>query len=106
MHIGFRIKEARTRLKPRVTQQQIADLFGITGQAVASWEAGETVPDAGKYPQLRAILQVTYAWLIEGEGPPPPPDDPEVLLEGKALAGFRGAAAKRGEAATKRHRRA
>lgn len=106
MHIGERIKLARERVKPKkVTQQQIADVFGITASAVAEWEAGNSKPDPEKYPQLREILQVTYAYLIEGEGPPPEPTDAEVILEGKTLAEFRALGAKIAPTNTKRPRR-
>lgn len=106
MHIGERIKLARKRLKPKVTQQRIADLFDITASAVAEWEAGKSKPDPDKYPQLRDILKVTYAWLIEGEGPPPEPTDPRVLLEVETLANYRAAGEKNAPTPTKRPRRA
>lgn len=107
MHIGDRIKLARLRIKPKkVTQQQIADVCNITAQAVAGWEAGDSEPEKDKYPQLRDILKVTYAYLIEGDGPPPDPTDPEKLLEDKTLAQFRASSAKNAQAGTKRQGRA
>lgn len=102
MHIGQRIKLARLRIKPKVTQRQIADKCGITPQAVAGWEAGDSEPDAEKYPQLRDVLRVTYAYLLEGEGQPPPADHPELLLEDRAIAHYRAVGAKNAPAPTRR----
>lgn len=101
VEIGARIKAARARLRPKVTQQQIADLFGITAQAVSMWEAGEAYPDPDRYPQLRQILRVTYVWLLQGEGPPPDPLDPMVLLEDRLGADYGAVGAKKGNPATR-----
>ncbi len=81
MTLGKRIKLARKRLVPELTQKDIGDEFGITDKAVSSWERGETDPEPDKLPKLRALLKVPYIWLMEGIGDPPPPDDIQAGIE-------------------------
>jgi transcriptional regulator with XRE-family HTH domain len=90
MSMGTRIKAARKRLHPKVTQKDVAAAFGITEQAVSGWERDEDTPGLDKMPKLRDILKVPYAWLIEGgDTPPPAVDDPEVLIEARQINLFR-----------------
>lgn len=90
MTIGKRIKTARERLIPKVTQGALGGRLGVSDKAVSGWERGEALPEATKFPELRQILRVTYAWLIEGGSTPPPAvDDAEVLLEDRALNLYR-----------------
>ena len=79
MTLGKRIRKARKRLD--MTQDELGQVFGISGQAVSQWERDQERPDPEKYPQLRKTLRVTYSWLLEGGGEPPSPDDPAVALE-------------------------
>lgn len=81
MSLGKRIKAARTRLKPKMGQQKIADELGVTVQAVSGWERDCDAPSFEKIAKLRKILRVTYVWLMEGDGPPPDADSPEVRAE-------------------------
>lgn len=80
MNIGIRIKLARERLSPEITQDALAEQLGVSDKAVSGWERGGR-PDSGRLPELRRILRVTYMWLLEGTGDPPHPDDPQVRLE-------------------------
>lgn len=86
MTLGNRIKQARERLRPKITQKDLGDKFGISDKAVSSWERGETIPDFDKMPKLRQVLRVTYVWLMEGNGPPPAENDPRVLMDDLAPA--------------------
>lgn len=81
MTLGQRIKVARKRLKPKMTQPMLAKAFGVTVQAISAWERDETIPEFEKLPLLRYKLRVSYAWLLSGAGNPPLPDAPEVLLD-------------------------
>jgi len=36
----------------RLTQEDIAEKLGVTRQAIAKWEAGETIPDLDKCKML------------------------------------------------------
>lgn len=79
MSMGKRIQRARKRLG--MTQDELGQVFGITGQAVSQWEREKERPDPDKLPKLRGALKVTYSWLLEGAGDPPSPDDPAVALD-------------------------
>lgn len=90
MTLGRRIKAARERLEPKLTQQDLADRLGTTDKAVSGWERDKAVPEFAKMPELRRILRVTYAWLVEGHtAAPPDADDPEVLIEDRAINLYR-----------------
>ena len=41
------------------TQEEIAEKVGVTRQAVAKWEAGETVPDLDKCKMLAEMFEVS-----------------------------------------------
>ena len=81
MTLGQRIKAARERLDPKMTQKGLAERFGISDKAVSAWERDDTIPEPAKIPELRRILRVPYAWLFEGNGAPPAVDAPEVAVE-------------------------
>lgn len=74
MSLGTRIRLARELHNPRLTQQVIADKFGITAQAVSGWENDKTIPDLDKLPRLAVLLRVPLLWLLDGDGRPPPDD--------------------------------
>lgn len=67
--IGSRICYARTA--KGLTQQQIADAFGISRVSVSTWESGQTQPATSKLAELAQLLGVTEGWLISRSG-----DDP------------------------------
>lgn len=97
MTMGKRIKAARERIHPKMTQQALAAALGISDKAVSGWERDEASPELGKLGDLRQILRVTYVWLVDGGATSPPsPDDPEVLLEDRMVKLFRR---ERGDAA-------
>ena len=81
MTLGKRIKLARERLRPKLTQAQVGEAFGITDKSVSSWERDESIPELGNIPQLAKILKVTLAWLLSGTGAPPDPESVEVQLD-------------------------
>jgi transcriptional regulator with XRE-family HTH domain len=82
MSIGKRIRKARDRLHPRVTQKQIAAAFGITEQAVSAWERDDSKgPELERIPRLARLLHVPVAWLLEGNGDPPEPDGLDALID-------------------------
>ena len=55
--IGKRIKELRK--ERNMTQEQLADLVGVSFQAVSKWENGIALPDITLVPQLAQIFGVT-----------------------------------------------
>jgi transcriptional regulator with XRE-family HTH domain len=81
MTLGQRIKMARERLEPKVSQRKLGDALDVSDKAVSAWERDIDRPEHDKLPKLRRFLRVTFAWLIAGEGEPPAPGDPIVLWD-------------------------
>lgn len=67
--IGQRIRWARNNAG--LTQQQVADHFGIARVSVTQWEGDKTAPESDKYPELARLLDVPVEWLIAQTGPVP-----------------------------------
>lgn len=65
-HIKHRIREAR--LAAKLTQEQLADRFGISPQAAQQWETGRSKPALERIPELAALLGVSPLWLAWGIG--------------------------------------
>ncbi len=59
---GANLKIARN--KAGITQQFLAERFGVTRGVVEQWESGETMPDASKLPQLAAFLETSLDILF------------------------------------------
>lgn len=81
MTLGKRIKEARERLTPKMTQATVAKEFRVTVQAVSGWERDAAIPDLDKIAKLARLLQVPAAWLLDGKGKPPAPDALESVMD-------------------------
>lgn len=62
MNIGNQIRTLR--LRRGVTQEAMADHFGITAQAVSKWECGASVPDIAMLPGLSAYFGVSIDELF------------------------------------------
>ena len=63
----FRDNLVQMRKLRRLTQEDVAEKVGVTRQAVAKWEAGETVPDLDKCKMLAEILGVSLDDLANYE---------------------------------------
>lgn len=63
--IGKRI--ARLRKDKGLKQEALAEMLGVSGQAVSKWENGQTCPDISLLPQLAQILGVTVDELLSGK---------------------------------------
>lgn len=66
------------RKKFHFSQEEVAERVGVSRQAVAKWESGETVPDLRNSMALAALYDVTLDALVhyrpeEGQGMPIPP---------------------------------
>lgn len=79
--LGSRIRAARSRLKPKLTLEVVAEKMGVTVAAVQQWETDGTVPRQQRMQKLAAILKVPVAWLDHGKGPPPSEDDMQTRFE-------------------------
>lgn len=62
MNIGNQIKALRIR--KGVTQEELAQHFNITAQAVSKWECGQSVPDIGMLPGISAYFGVSIDELF------------------------------------------
>ncbi len=52
------------RKKNYLTQGQLADLMGVSHQAVSNWERGESLPDVSLILSLAEILDTTAERLL------------------------------------------
>lgn len=50
-----------------ITQMELADLMGVSYQAVSNWERGNSMPDIAKLPDLAKILNVSIDELLSEE---------------------------------------
>ena len=75
MTMGKRIAQARK--SAGMSQQAVANNFGISRAAVAQWESGDTRPETGKLDRLSQVLDVRLEWLGTGREPMRH-DDPEL----------------------------
>ena len=60
------------RKKAGLSQEGLADLLGVTRQAVQKWEAGASRPDMDNLAALARYFNVTLDYLVTGEEPPAP----------------------------------
>jgi transcriptional regulator with XRE-family HTH domain len=62
--VGVAIKTLR--LQAGYTQHDLADILGVTDQAVSKWERGLSVPDVSIVTKLSVLLNVDVDNLLEG----------------------------------------
>ena len=65
MTIGKRI--AALRKEKGLTQEELAQHMGVSGQAVSKWENDQTCPDISALPRLARLLGVSVDELLEGK---------------------------------------
>ena len=58
---------ARLRKEKNMTQDQLANLMGISFQAVSKWENGLSSPDVSSFPMLADVFGVTIDELFGRE---------------------------------------
>lgn len=63
----FRDNLAALRKMKRLTQEEVAERVGVTRQAVAKWESGETVPDLDRCKRLAELFDVSLDDLANYE---------------------------------------
>ncbi len=56
---------SKKRSVKNFTQGQLADIMGVSHQAVSKWERGESMPDISKLPELAAALSVSNQAIID-----------------------------------------
>ena len=57
-----------TRIGARLTQEQLAEVVGVSRQTVAKWESGETSPDLEHAAALAEALGTTLDALVSFDG--------------------------------------
>ena len=63
--VGKNIKAART--EKNMTQLELADILGVSYQAVSNWERGNTMPDIAKLPEISKALDIEIASILGEE---------------------------------------
>lgn len=63
--IGNFLKELRKENDK--TQEEIAEMFGVSSRSVSRWENGNTMPDLGILVELADYYDVTISEIIDGE---------------------------------------
>lgn len=63
--IGKRIAELRKA--KTLKQEELAEMLGVSGQAVSKWENDQACPDISLLPQLAKILEVSVDELLTGK---------------------------------------
>ncbi len=63
--MSFSEKLKQARIKSGYTQQQVADLMGITNSTYCGYEIGKRQPDVAKIKMLSKILNTSGDYLLE-----------------------------------------
>lgn len=63
--MGFSEQLKKARLSMNYTQQQVAELMGITKSTYCGYETGKRQPDVAKIKQLATILNTSGDILLE-----------------------------------------
>ena len=58
---------SKCRKNKKITQEQLAELLGITDRAISKWERGLNLPDASLMLELCNILDINVNELLTGE---------------------------------------
>ncbi len=58
---------AKKRKEQNLTQEQLAELLGVSNKTISKWETGKCMPDYSIIEQLCKELKITLAELMNGE---------------------------------------
>lgn len=75
--MDFRDRLFDLRRQAGLSQEELANLLGLTRQAVQKWEAGTSRPDMDNLTALASYFHVSLDYLVTGRedaGSPPPPE--------------------------------
>ncbi len=67
--MGKMIKDLR--LSRGLTQQELADILGVSDKAVSKWETGGGYPDISMLPEIAKVFSVNIDYLLTGKEPVP-----------------------------------
>lgn len=62
VEVGKKIAELRKN--NNMTQFELADILGISSQAVSNWERGNSMPDISKLPEIAELFQVSIEEIL------------------------------------------
>lgn len=66
--ITFHQRMKKHRSERNMTQQELGDMLGVTGQAVSKWETGLATPDITLLPKIAMLFSCTIDSLFFGNG--------------------------------------
>ncbi len=64
MTTGERIQKQRK--KKNFTQEQFAEMLGVTRQAVSKWESDQSLPEIDKIMALSDLFEVSTDYILKG----------------------------------------
>ena len=56
------------RKKAGMSQEGLAEVIGVSRQAISKWETGRAYPDVQVFPVLADIFGVSIDYIMRGEG--------------------------------------
>ena len=62
LNLGSQIRLNRRRMN--LTQEQLAEILGVTNQSISKWELGLSCPDITMLPKIAEFYSVTIDELI------------------------------------------
>jgi len=65
MTLGTKLKEARKNAN--LTQEQLADVLGVSRQAITKWESDKGLPDIENLKHIASILNTSIDYLLAEE---------------------------------------
>ena len=68
------------RRQAGLSQEELANLLGVTRQAVQKWEAGASRPDMDNLASLAEYFQVSLDYLVTGKEASPPPQPTQTVV--------------------------
>lgn len=71
--MDFRERLFELRRQAGLSQEELANLLGVTRQAVQKWEAGTSRPDMDNLVSLAEYFKVSLDYLLTGREAAPPP---------------------------------
>ena len=63
--IGSKIKAAR--LEKKLTQEQVAELLGVSRQTISNWENEKSYPDIISVIKMSDYYEASLDYLLKGE---------------------------------------
>ena len=67
----------RLRKERGISQEELADIVGVSRQAVQKWESGASQPNMDNLVAISTYFGVTLDYLLKGTQPPPAGDPPQ-----------------------------